>query len=136
MPERSFFPKLDPHLNVVEEELSEAPSSPELEELLELEAQHGSVDESEWDPGQQEAAELAAVQEEHAAISSLVDTLTPPQHTCGRCLQLVFESVMCVAMTGPFRNNWVCVDDDDCKSRLQAAAGTRRKRKAPTQHDA
>ena len=118
-----------------EDDFVDAPTSRELEELLQLEEDHGTPDDAAVDEEAQEASELSVVQLELAALASLVDTLTPAKHTCGCCLQPVFEPEMRVAVSGPFRNNWVCLDETECNVRLQAASGTRRKRKAATQRD-
>ena len=89
-------------------------------------------DEAGTDEGEGEGVLLPSEQQEYLAISALIDTLTPPTHTCGRCLALVFESEMREAVSGPYRNNWVCVDLHKCDARL-LGAGSRRKRKAPVQ---
>ena len=113
----------------------DAPTTKELEELLQLEERHGTPDDAPVDEETQDTEEVARMPQELAAMSALVDTLTPPKHTCGRCMQLVYEPDMHEAVSGPFGNNWVCQDETECSARLHLSTGSRRKRKAPMQYD-
>ncbi len=111
----------------------------ESKELAELEALSDSIGEenlSSWDgdEGSKDKDDLQMAQEQSMVVCTL-DSLAGDIHTCGRCKDIFLEVHMHVVMNGPWRNNWVCVDEEKCAFRETGSTLGQRKRKANPKFD-
>ena len=69
---------------------------------------------------------------EQAAITATLDALAGDVHTCGRCGGVYLEVQMKEVSSGPWRNNWLCQEEERCAARLAGGGRGARKRKATT----
>ena len=65
-----------------------------------------------------------------AAARALLDSLMPEMHTCGRCKEKLVEEKMTMTKSGPYRNNWLCTNEDGCKARVATGGRGARKRQS------
>ena len=65
-----------------------------------------------------------------AAARALLDSLMPEMHTCGRCKEKLVEEKMTLTKSGPYRNNWLCTNEDGCKARVATGGRGARKRQS------
>jgi len=108
-------------------------------ELAELERLQNLLDEENLGTQDEEVeeggSEFAIAQEVQCAIACTLDSLAGDIHTCGRCKGVFLEIHMHVVMSGPWRNNWVCLNAEECITREGCESLGQRKRKASTRFE-